>query len=225
MEVRGEFKPIQTNVPGIQICEHLPRLAKLMDKMVLIRSIVGATGDHYAFQCLTGRRHPKPATGRLALPGIGAVQTARICQQSHSTFRWSLSENGSHAMGGHGRCWFSGHCPRALQARRAGKLDMVLNGITLDRLADRKLLLASFDRFRRDVDASGLMEGLDAFNEQAFGMLTSSQLLEALDFQREEKQVIERYGKGTPRTGMTEGLNSWSTSSSRGAWWRRERAV
>src|SRR5206468_8034414 len=56
-EIRGEFKPIPTSVAGIQICEHLPLLAKLMDKLVLIRSIVGATGDHYAVQCLTGRSH------------------------------------------------------------------------------------------------------------------------------------------------------------------------
>jgi hypothetical protein len=76
---------------------------------------------------------------------------------------------------------------------------MVLNGVTLDRLADRRALLAGFDRFRRDVDASGLMEGLDAFNEQAFGVLTSSKLLEALDYQREDKRVIERYGKGDPK--------------------------
>src|SRR5437762_6421486 len=54
-EIRGEFKPIKTKVPGIQICEHLPLLASMMDKLALIRSIVGANGDHYAVQCLTGR--------------------------------------------------------------------------------------------------------------------------------------------------------------------------
>ena len=57
-----------------------------------------------------------------------------------------------------------------------GKADMVLNGVTLDRLGDRKALLTSFDRFRRDADASGMMDGLDAFNQQAFGVLTSSRL-------------------------------------------------
>src|SRR5213079_1259223 len=62
-----------------------------------------------------------------------------------------------------------------------------------------RALLGGFDRFRRDVDASGLMEGLDAFNEQAFGVLTSSRLLEALDYQREDKRVIERYGNGDPK--------------------------
>lgn len=90
-----------------------------------------------------------------------------------------------------------GHAP--FKPNGAGMSDMVLNGVTLDRLADRKQLLSSFDRFRRDVDGSGLMDGLDSFNEQAFGMLTSSRLLEALDIQREDAKTRERYGKGDPR--------------------------
>ncbi|MCC6231714.1 MAG: DUF1501 domain-containing protein, partial [Verrucomicrobiales bacterium] len=76
------------------------------------------------------------------------------------------------------------------------KGDMVLNGITTDRLADRRALLSAFDRYRRDVDGSGLMSGLDAFNEQAFGMLTSSRLLQALDTHDEDPRLLERYGKG-----------------------------
>src|SRR5207247_3313882 len=54
-EVRGEFRPIPTNVPGIQICEHLPRLARLADKFTILRSMVGAEDRHDAVQCLTGR--------------------------------------------------------------------------------------------------------------------------------------------------------------------------
>jgi len=65
--------------------------------------------------------------------------------------------------------------------------------------ADRRLLLASFDRLRRDIDSSGMLEGLDAFNEQAFGMLTSSKLLEALDIEKEDPKVRARYGKGDPK--------------------------
>src|ERR1051326_3989287 len=53
-EIRGEFKPIKTNVPGIQICEHLPRIAGMMDKLVPIRSMVGAVDEHSDFQCMTG---------------------------------------------------------------------------------------------------------------------------------------------------------------------------
>src|SRR5215212_5432463 len=54
-EIRGEFRPIKTTVPGLEICEHLPKMARLMDKTAVIRSIVGATGGHDAVQCLTGR--------------------------------------------------------------------------------------------------------------------------------------------------------------------------
>src|SRR5205823_77830 len=53
-EVRGEFKPIDTNVPGIQISEHLPKLAKCMDKMVLLRAITGLQDEHSSFQTTTG---------------------------------------------------------------------------------------------------------------------------------------------------------------------------
>src|SRR3954470_7846481 len=61
-EVRGEFNPIKTNVPGIEICEHFPLLAKMMDKFAIIRSLVGSSGDHDAHQCMTGvRREPAKA--------------------------------------------------------------------------------------------------------------------------------------------------------------------
>ena len=63
-EFRGEFNPIRTNVPGIDICEHLPRLAASMDKYAIIRSIVGGEERHAAFQCMTGRRFGgQPAGG------------------------------------------------------------------------------------------------------------------------------------------------------------------
>jgi hypothetical protein len=68
---------------------------------------------------------------------------------------------------------FLGVSHRSFRPEGDGKPDMVLNGITLDRLADRKALLTGFDQFRRDVDASGLMTGLDTFNEQAFGMMVA----------------------------------------------------
>ena len=53
--VRGEFKPISTNVDGIQICEEFPQMARMMDKFAIIRSMVGASGGHDAVQCLTGQ--------------------------------------------------------------------------------------------------------------------------------------------------------------------------
>ncbi len=82
--------------------------------------------------------------------------------------------------------------------------DMVLQGINVDRLADRRTLLRSFDSMRRDVDATGTVDGMDHFNEQAFGLLTSSRLAEALDLSREDPRTIQRYGTGNP-TVMIDG--------------------
>ncbi len=53
-EIRGEFKPIKTNVPGIQICEVFPQLAGLMDKAAVIRSVVGCNDGHDAYMCFSG---------------------------------------------------------------------------------------------------------------------------------------------------------------------------
>ncbi len=75
---------------------------------------------------------------------------------------------------------------------------MVLNGITLDRLCDRKALLASFDKFRREADASGMMDGLDNFNEQAFGVLTSSRLMDGARHRKGRPQDSRALRQGRP---------------------------
>ena len=196
-EVRGEFKPIKTKVPGMEICEHLPRLAKLTDKVTLIRSMVGAIDDHNAFQCLTGRISRNQPPG--GWPCLGSV-LSRLCgpvDTAMPPFIGLAPKMGHVPWSDNGMPGFLGPAHAPFQPNKgAGKEDMVLNGITLDRLADRKALLASFDNFRRDIDASGMMQGLDAFNQQAFGILTSSKLLDALDIEKEDKKVRESYGKG-----------------------------
>ncbi|MBI3877822.1 MAG: DUF1501 domain-containing protein, partial [Verrucomicrobia bacterium] len=199
-EFRGQFNPIPTNVDGIQICEHLPRMAKLMDKCAVIRSMVGSTGGHDAFQCLTGRSPRNQPPG--GWPCLGSI----VSKLEGSTSRDMVPFVGLAPKMGHtpwsdnGVPGFLGPAHSPFQPNKGGGMeDMVLNGITLDRLADRKSLLTSFDKFRRDVDSSRLMEGLDTFNEQAFGVLTSSKLLEALDITKEDPKSRERYGKGDPK--------------------------
>src|SRR5207247_3319482 len=199
-EIRGEFKPISTKVPGIQICEHLPRLAQCMDKLILIRSLVGALDDHNAFQCLTGHvaRHQPPG----GWPALGSVLSKLYgpLDKSMPPYVGLAPKMGHEQWSDNGMPGFLGVAHAPFQPNKgSGKNDMVLNGVTLDRLADRKRLLSCFDQFRRDVDASGMMEGLDAFNEQAFGILTSSKLLEALDIEKEDNKVREHYGKGDPK--------------------------
>jgi uncharacterized protein (DUF1501 family) len=76
--------------------------------------------------------------------------------------------------------------------------DLTLNGVTLDRLQDRKTLLTSLDGLKRSADATGMMEGMDSFTQAAFGVLTSSGLSNALDLSKEPAEVRERYGDGKP---------------------------
>jgi hypothetical protein len=198
-EIRGEFKPISTNVPGIQICEHLPKLAKLIDKTAIIRSIVGATGDHYAVQCLTGRSHVNPPAGGWPCMGSVLTKLQGPVDPAMPSFVGLSPKMGHMPWADAGAPGFLGAAYAPFKPDGAGKADMVLNGITLDRLADRRALLKSFDSFRRDVDSSGIMHGLDSFNEQAFGMLTSNKVLEALDIEKEDAKVRASYGKGDPK--------------------------
>ncbi len=195
-DIRGEFRPIPTNVDGIQVCELLPRLARLMDKLVPIRSVVGAKDRHESFQCLTGRLNENLPRG--GWPEIGAV-VSRLQGPSSDVVPpfLALSPRMQHRPYNNGTPGFLGPAHAPFTPEAEGKTDLTLNGITLERLDDRKQLLASLDRFRRDVDNQRMMEGLDAYTAQAFGMLTSSRLAKALDLGSEEPRVRERYGTGT----------------------------
>ena len=196
-EMRGEFKPIKTNVSGIEICEHLPKLARLMDKCTLIRSMADCDGSHDAFQCLTGHNSKRQPPG--GWPSMGSVvsRLKGTTDPAVPSFVGLAPKMGHMPWARTGDPGFLGVAHAPFQPNRGGGTqDMSLNGVTLERLGDRKALLRSFDQYRRDVDASGLMGGIDVFNEQALGVLTSSKLLNALDLTKEDPRLVERYGKG-----------------------------
>jgi len=200
-DYRGEFNPIATNVPGIQICEEFPQIARMADKFSFVRSMVGAEGPHDAMMCLTGRpgRKNVPPGG---WPSIGAAlsRLQGTANASCPPFVGLSPKCGHDEWGDPGQAGFAGPSHAAFTPfRGGGKEDMVLKDITLDRLSDRRGLLKSFDTFRREVDQSGMMEGMDTFTDQAFGVLTSSRLAEALDISKESARTIERYGKGTEK--------------------------
>ncbi len=197
-EFRGEFKPIDTNVPGIQICEHLPKIARLMDKCAVLRTIVGSVGAHDSFQCFSGRGVNNAPPGGWPSLGATLCKLYGPVEPAIPPFVGLSPKTEFIAYGDPGSPGFLGVANAPFRPSGAGQADMVLNGVSLDRLADRRQLLAGFDRFRREVDASGVMSGIDAFNDQAFGLLTSSKLLRALDLKNEDPRIVERYGKGDP---------------------------
>ena len=197
-EIRGEFRPISTNVPGIQICEHLPLLAKIADKLAIIRTMVGAKDRHESFQCMTGRLNERTPPG--GWPEFGSVISKLQGNQDSSLASYvNLSPKMRHTPYNFGHPSFLGFGHTPFMPMGEIKKDMVLSGITTDRLADRQKLLSKIDRFRRDLDKSGTMEGVDSFQERAFEILTSNRLLEALDLSSESAAVRERYGQGTDK--------------------------
>ncbi len=198
-EIRGPFQPISTSVPGIQIGELFPQIAQHMERFVPIRSMVGASGSHAAFQCMTGRLEQRMPPG--GWPSLGSTVSAlRGPRDPNMPAYVSLCYRTAHApWGDPGRPGFLGVAHAPFRPMADGKEDMVLQGISLERLQDRKHLLTAFDRLRRDVDRTGMLSGLDAFQRQAFGVLTSSKLIDALDFSQESTETIARYGHGDPK--------------------------
>src|SRR4029453_10116401 len=169
---------------GIEICEHLPRLARIADKLAIVRSISDAVDDHSDFMCMTGRlKRSQPAGGGLSFGSVVSKLQgpADAAVPAYVGLEPKMQHKPYNAAGP----GFLGVAHRSFRPEGDGKSDMVLNGVTAERLADRRALLASFDRLRRDIDASGLMEGIDSFNQQAMGVLTSSKLVEALDLSKE----------------------------------------
>ena len=196
-EIRGEFRPIDTNVSGIRICEHMPQMAKIMDKCVPLRSVVGSpSGAHDSHICYTGRTTQNPPRG--GWPSVGSCVSKLLGPVNQAVPPFvGLAPNAGHPpYGSPGHPGFLGVSHAAFRPSGPAREDMKLQGITLDRLEDRKSLLSSLDRFRRDSDASGMMSGMDDLSEQALSILTSSKLAEALDLSREDPKVRERYGKG-----------------------------
>ncbi len=201
-EIAGPWRPMATTVPGIQICEAFPRLARAMDKLVIVRSLVGNQTDHNAIQVFDGH-HPRKLTPSGGWPQFGSTVARLQGPVDVATPPFvSLCYTCTHGPYNEPGPGFLGTSFAPFRPMGPSRDDMVLQGVTVDRLADRKTLLRSFDSIRREVDAGTTMRGMDHFTEQAFGLLTSSRLAEALDISREDVRTVQRYGTGDPKVFM-----------------------
>jgi hypothetical protein len=185
-EIRGEFLPISTNVPGIEICSLMPNLAKLADKFAIIRSLTGFRDEHTSWQTETGWSE-SDLRNLGGHPSLGAV-VAKLQGATNGSIPSFIDLNG------HTQHGFLGPTYSAFRPDGPGRANLTLNGISLDRLNNRAGLLSELDRARRDMDNSRMMEAIDSFNQRAIGVITSSKLADALRTEKEDANVKERYG-------------------------------
>ncbi len=214
VEIRGEFQPIATSVPGIEVCELLPLIAQRAKQFAFIRSLVGSAGAHDAFQCQSGFNSKdldslggRPAMGSIvsrlqgspsdpAPPFVDLYQGRPLVRNSarpgflgpsYQAFRPDISALFERPL--------EAGMVNELKAKGANhSVSLTLNGqLTLDRIGNRTALLHGFDRLRHEIDTSGMMDAMDRFTQQAIGILTSGRLAEALDLSRESPGEIARY--------------------------------
>jgi hypothetical protein len=193
-EIRGPFKPIQTRVPGMDICELLPMQAKIADQLAIVRNMLFQNNDHRPpEELLTGFQ----GAGR---PALGCV-VSRLQAEAGGTRLLppyvqldSLHDPGE-------RLSFPAYLGAAHKPFIPGKSLKTLElsaEISAERLGERRRLLRAFDNIHRDLDAAaGSMAGMDAFTTQALEMIASPQARDAFDISREPDSVRGRYGPAT----------------------------
>ncbi|MBN9122233.1 MAG: DUF1501 domain-containing protein [Planctomycetes bacterium] len=189
-EIRGEFNPIRTNVPGVRVCEHLPLHAKMMDRLAIVRGIKSVDiGDHTPHYILTGfpDRGKRPVFGSV----VSYLQPRTDGLPPYASLMYKppgLYDNEGPTYCG------PAHRPFVPKAEGLANL-RPMKEVPAERLDDRKTLLRAFDDINRKIDDSGTMSGLDAHTRRAMEMIASPKVRDAFDLKREPEAARERYGK------------------------------
>jgi hypothetical protein len=186
-EYRGEFRPIATNVPGVQISEHFPRQARMFDKLSVIRSIV-SVDEHSDSLVMTGYSEN---TNRVQHhPSFGSV-VSRLRGSHSRDIPPFISLRGMSIGNEPG---YLGVAHRAFTPDGVGLNNLrTASGVSVETGHDRRSLLSTFDTVRRDIDATGTMRGMDAFTSRAFEMVASGAARRALDLNNEDPRIRDRY--------------------------------
>jgi hypothetical protein len=214
VEIRGEFRPIATSVPGFQVGELMPKVASIAHKFAFIRSLVGSAGAHDAFQCQSGFAAEnlrslggRPAFGSVISKLRGSAEDAARAfvdlMQGRPMVRNSARPGFLGPVFTPFRPDISTMFPRELEPAMKGELAnlgerpavqlTLVDGLTPELLNDRRRLLAAFDGVRSDLDNSGAIDAMDRFTQQAASILTSGRLAAALDLSQESARVQDLY--------------------------------
>lgn len=195
VEIRGPFHPISTALPGVQICEYLPRYAAMLDKLTIIRSVDCRFSNHEPNMVMQSAnldaepRINKEADKYPALASIIARQRLETITDLPPYVVLNMKSRSHVAWGG-----YLGHAYDPFLGDQAGRLFNFAKGLSADRLRSRQNLTTDLDRLRRDLDLAGSMEAADRFTHQAVNMVVGSRAREAFDIGQEPESVRQLYG-------------------------------
>ena len=221
VEVRGEFSPAPTSVPGMQMCELMPRFAKHADKLSLIRSVTHTDNNHStsAHWMLTGRKHERSAENFSAkgddFPHMGSVLSKLAPSRATLPTFVALPEVigttiGAVTPGQNGGIIGKRYDPFCIN-QHPDEPDFEVGNLALPqdlntaRMAARKDLLSAFDKTRRNILTGSEIAALDAYQQRALDLITSPAAHQAFDLEAEGREMRDQYGRGTFGQGLLLG--------------------
>ncbi|MEZ6140388.1 MAG: DUF1501 domain-containing protein [Zavarzinella sp.] len=217
-DYRGEFGVTSTSVPGVQLCDLLPRSAKMMSKWAIIRSLYHKDAGHSAADqiCFTGYP-PGPNADENVHPSIGSIVSRQLGERDATLPSYVMIPR---MVPGTSSAYLGvAHKPFETRADPAnpGKFEIpnfsLPAGLTLEHLGDRKYLLGSFDQIQRNMDQSGQWAAQDRYHRQAWEILGSNTARDAFDLDQEPPAVREKYGwlpAFDPKASDRCGCPAWS---------------
>lgn len=209
--IRGEFKPISTNVDGIRICEHMPMLAKRADKFAIIRSMTHQVKNHApaGYYALTGHR-PKRDVNNFGLnpddyPAVGSVVSYLDPSKKNVPTYVQLSpslvgDTGIQMPGFHAGVLSSQYDPlKVINDPNASDFNVeelsLPPSLSVDRFNNRRSLLELVDKEFALLEKSVPLERMDRFYQRAFNLVTSPEARKAFDIGEEPAALREKYGR------------------------------
>lgn len=213
-EVRGEFNPIASNVPGIRVCEHLPRVARVMDRCTVVRSLSHTDTNHPSgvYWMITGHPYHKGIGSGLSEhisredhPHIGSALTAVEGKRDRAapvfvTLPDYIAVNGPIRAGQHGGFLGSRYDPMVPRGNPDSPefkpWDLgIVPSVPASRLADRRALLGALGHVRTHLEKDAGGKSMDQYYDKAYGVLASGVTRRAFDMEQEPTKVRERFGR------------------------------
>jgi hypothetical protein len=188
-DIRGEFKPIKSKVPGFDVCEHMPLQSKIADKLALVRTVQFIEPfQHELEEVYTGfiKAQQRPSFGSVISKFRGG----------HPEMPSYVSLDYNTGTAAYESPQYMGAAHRPLQvAGNAGVRNLSLaQGMTRAKLDARRDLLQAFDGYRRDLDRQRESQDMDSYTARAFDIITSPRARKAFDLTQEPDKIRERYG-------------------------------